>query len=67
MKYLIGVMFGIALITCLLVGCSHYRSTSAVVEVSDRSFIKEIDSGESFEIADDSNDVYHVKYVHIVL
>jgi len=74
MKYLIAIMVLIGFIAFVLVGCSPYRSkgyeyqSKHTSKVSEQPFT-DYNMGEFEDVIDltDHTDVYHVKYVHIIL
>lgn len=75
MKYIIIFLCLAALVTCLIAGCSPYRSKSKIYEPSEQPFVeygyddfKESNAlNEVHRSERDEPSVYQVKYVHIVV
>lgn len=67
MKYLIAFVVVIYFIVIALVGCNPYRSKSKLASQEQR--LVDYNYGDFEDVMDnkDYNDVYHVKYVHIIL
>ena len=68
MQYLLLVMVIIGLATCLVVGCSPYKSNAKIAKVSEEPFV-DYSVGDFEDVIDveDQAKVYHVKYVHVTL
>lgn len=69
MRYLLLVMVIIWLATCLVVGCSPYRSEGKIAKVSEEPFVEYSvgDFDEDVIDVEDQAKIYHVKYVHVTL